>query len=336
MNMLGYAVIGTGWITQSFIDGARLDGGMKPEGVYSRSAERGAAFALQNGIQTVYTDLDALARSDIPAVYIASPNSCHARHTETMLKAGKSVICEKPITVTPRELDYLQGLAEKNNAVYVEAIMHMFNPVREALRAAMGKIGRITSAQLDFSQLSSKYPAYKSGALPNIFNPKMATGCLEDLGIYCVYPALDYFGVPKKISGSSYFMESGADGCGNATFEYDNAHVTLTYSKLGQSRAGSQIFGDEGTIVIGSLSQLTDIKTVFNDGSEETLIGEVEKPVLMGYEATGFRRIIENRAENAAFYDELRDMAMKTSLAMERIRKSAGIGFDYSELVKGR
>lgn len=39
----------------------------------------------------------------------------------------------------------------------------------------------------------------------------MATGSLMDLGIYCVYPAVDLFGEPKTVSAVSSFLESGAD-----------------------------------------------------------------------------------------------------------------------------
>ena len=332
--MVKYAVIGTSWITQSFIDGAKLSGAMQLSGVCSRDENRGRAFAEKNGAQTVFTSVEALAESDVEAVYIASPNAFHARQTELMLSAGKHVICEKPVTVTPAELEYLQGVAEKNGLVYVEAIMYMFNPVRDVLRNALSKIGVITSANLDFSQLSSKYHAFRRGELPNIFNPEMATGCLEDLGIYCVYPALDLFGKPAQIKASASFMSSGADGSGGALFKYDGLSVNLTYSKLGQSRSPSQIFGDEGTILIDSVSQLTGIKTVFSDGSEEILCGEVPKAQLMGFEAERFADIIENREKNKDFYALLQKSALATSRAMEEIRTQAGIKFVYKPLTE--
>ena len=331
--MLKYAVIGTSWITQSFIDGAKLDNKMQLSAVYSRSEEKGREFALRNGVDRVFTSLEELAGSDVDAVYIASPNSFHATQSEIMLNAGKHVLCEKPITVTPDELVYLQNLAKKNTVIYAEAIMHMYNPARGLLAKAMERIGRITSAHFDFSQLSSKYPAYKNGELPNIFNPVFATGCLEDLGIYCVYPAVDYFGMPKEISALSYFLESGADGCGSAALRYDDKHVTLTYSKLGQNRLGSQIFGDAGTITIGSISQFTDINIVFNDGTSEKIIGDVPKERLMGNEASLFADIVADPDGYSDFYNELCDTALKTSRIMAEIRKHAGIRFDeYKEI----
>ena len=327
--MVKYAVIGTSWITQSFIDGAKISGRLSLEGVCSRDENRGRVFAEKNGAQKVFTSVEELAKSDIDAVYIASPNACHAKQSRTMLEAGKHVLCEKPITITPAELEFLQNLAEKNSLVYAEAIMYMFNPMRDVLRNAVEKIGRVSSANFDFSQLSSKYPEYKSGGLPNVFNPQMATGCLEDLGIYCVYPALDLFGQPDDIKASASFMATGADGSGGALLKYDGISVNLTYSKLGQSRGCSQIFGDEGTVVVDSISKLTDMKIVFNDGSEEPLCGDVPKEQLMGFEADGFADIIENREKNKDFYNLLLKSALATSRAMEKIRSQADIKFGY-------
>ena len=71
----------------------------------------------------------------------------------------------------------------------------MHSPLKNKVKNALEKIGNITSAHFDFSQLSSKYKALVNGENPNIFNPEMKTGCLRDLGIYCFYPAVDFFGL---------------------------------------------------------------------------------------------------------------------------------------------
>lgn len=327
--MIKYAVIGTGWITQAFIDGA-AQADLCLTGVYSRSYERGLAMAQANGCDTVFTDLDSLAASDADAVYIASPNHLHSRHTLQMLAAGKHVICEKPITVEPRELAYLQDYAQKKGLIYIEAIMHMFNPVREVIRNAIDEIGIVTGAHFDFSQLSSKYPALKAGETPNIFNPQLATGSLMDLGVYCVYPALDYFGDPRSTSASAHFISTGADSAGSAFFDYADKSVTLTYSKLGQDRVGSQIFGDMGTIVIGSISKLTDVRMINNDGSERLLSGDIEKDALMGNEARALCDFIANPSDER--YIRARELALRVSCKMREIRTLAGIKFPYTAI----
>ncbi len=320
-----YGVIGTGWIAKSFIDGARMLCDAEFAAVYSRTAESGSKFASENDIPGVFTDIGEFANGDFEAVYIASPNRLHFEQSKLMLKNGKHVICEKPITVEPEELEELQALANQNGLIYIEAIMYMFNPARDLLKNAIGKIGRITSVHFDFSQLSSKYPAYLAGSLPNIFNPALATGCLMDLGIYCVYPALDLFGLPEKITACAHFMESGADGSGNSAFLYPDKLVNLTYSKLGQDRLGSQIFGDEGTITIESISKLVNMKLVDNKGNVTEIIGDVEKEKIMGYEAEAFEGFISNPDD--PYYSVVCERALQVSRAMKEIRNLSGIKF---------
>ncbi len=320
-----YGVIGTGWIAKSFIDGAREACGSDFTAVYSRTTESGRKFAEENKIEKVYTDINEFASGDFDAVYIASPNRLHYEQSKLMLESGKHVICEKPITVEPEELEELQALADKKGLIYVEAIMYMFNPARELLKDALGKIGRITSVHFDFSQLSSKYPAYQRGELPNIFNPALATGCLMDLGIYCVYPALDLFGMPEKITACAHFMESGADGSGTAGLLYPDKLITFTYSKLGQDRSGSQIFGDEGTIKIESISKLINMTLVANNGDTQEVIGDVPKEKIMGYEALGFERFIAD--PNDEYYRTTRQRALQVSQIMKQIRDICGIKF---------
>ncbi len=321
-----YGVIGTGWIAKSFIDGARMLCNSDFVAVYSRTVESGNKFAESNNIGKVFTDINEFAKGDFEAVYIASPNRLHYEQSKLMLENGKHVICEKPITVEPEELEELQALAKDKGLIYCEAIMYMFNPARDLLKNALGKIGKITSAHFDFSQLSSKYPAYKRGELPNIFNPALATGCLMDLGIYCVYPALDLFGMPEKITACAHFMDSGADGSGSASLVYPDKLINFTYSKLGQDRLGSQIFGDEGTIKIESISKLTNINLVPNSLDTQEIIGDVEKERLMGYEAVGFERFIANPSDE--HYLVTSERALQVSRVMKQIRELSGIEFN--------
>lgn len=298
--MIKFGVIGSGWIAEEFVKGAALVDGFVFSAMYSRTFEKGKAFADKFGGVPVYTDLNDFAKSDIDAVYIASPNFLHYSQSKLMLENGKHVLCEKPITITPEEFIELDSLARENNLVYTEAIMMLHLPQRNIIKEKLKSIGKISTAHFDFSQLSSKYPALLRGENPNIFNPKMKTGCLRDLGIYCFYPALDFFGEPQKVISSAGFLSTGADGYGTAILDYVDKQITLTYSKIGQDQCGSQIVGDRGTMKIGSISKLTDVKIIYNDGTEEQLVGEVEKHILMSCEAKDFNDYICKRNNGQA------------------------------------
>ncbi len=318
--MIKYSVIGTSWITKSFIEGANLYEDLSLDGVYSRSFEKGRAFAEETGAKRVFTDINDLVSSDTDLVYVASPNVCHYEQCKTLLLNGKHIICEKPITITEREFKELCNIAKENNLVYFEAIMYMHTPLRQVLKDAVSKIGNIRSATIDFSQLSSKYQALKNGELPNIFNPEMKTGALNDLGIYCVYPVIDLFGMPEKITPVQHFLHTGADGSGSAVFEYADKLVTITYSKVGQSRSPSQVMGDLGTVTIDSISKLDGIKLYNNEGEETLLNAETDKKYLMGNEARSAIDFILKREETENFLEECQLMNEKVLLCMEKMR----------------
>lgn len=319
--MIKYGVIGSGWIAEEFIKGANLVDGLVFSAMYSRKFEKGKAFAEKFADVPVYTDINDFAKSDIDAVYIASPNSLHYSQSKLMLENGKHVLCEKPITVLPEEFVELSELAGSKGLVYTEAIMMLHLPQRKIIKEKLKSLGKISTAHFDFSQLSSKYSALIRGENPNIFNPEMKTGCLRDLGIYCFYPALDFFGKPEKIISSAGFLSTGADGYGSAILDYADKQVTLTYSKIGQDFSGSQIIGDKGTMTIGSVSKLTDIVIHYNDGSTEKVYSDVEKHILMSAEAKDFSDYILGKKTEA----EINSIILSVLNAMNTVIKQCNI-----------
>lgn len=323
--MLRFGVIGTSWITRSFISGALLTGQMQPVAVCSRDETRGAAFAADFGDLTVFTSPEAMADSGIiDAVYIASPNSLHAAQSRIFLSRGISVLCEKPITVMPDELEELNTLADQNGAIFLEALIGVHLPQRKRMHEAVAKLGRVSLARFDFSQLSSKYPALQAGELPNIFNPRFATGGLMDLGIYCVFPAVDLFGMPNRIAASAGFLSTGADGFGCGVLSYPDKEVHITYSKIGQSAVGSEIIGDNGTLVIPSISQLTHMRLIKNDGTVETVSEAMDRPTQMSFEAADFARYVSG---DTTGYEADRQLSLQISRVMYEMRQQAGITF---------
>ncbi len=330
-STISYATVGTGWITEAFIRGAMQVEGLELRAVYSRSMDKAEAFAKQYEGVDAYDNLADLAASDVEAVYIASPNSLHYEQSRLFLENGKHVICEKPITVTPEQLFELQKLAEANDVVYMEAIMMLHQPQRKLLRDAMQRIGNISAARFDYSQLSSKYESFRNGENPNIFNPDFAAGCLMDMGIYCVYPAIDLFGTPQKIHAVAGILENGIDGFINAIYQYEDISVGISSSKIGQGRIGSEILGDLGTIVIDEIWHLAKMRIHWKDGTIEEIFGSVAKDDLMAAEAQSFWRYITEREESAAEYAYAKKLSLAVSHTMSQMRHMTGATFAEDE-----
>ena len=324
--MRRYVTIGRSWITDAFIEGAARTGKWELYGVYSRSRQDGEAFAARHGVFRVYPSIAEVAADDrVDGVYVASPNVCHVAQCRELLQAGKHVLCEKPLAAHAADVRELQQLAAERGVVYLEAIMYMHTPARDILRDAVARTGRVSVARLDFCQRSSKYDAYRAGSLPNIFNPAMETGALMDLGVYCVYPAVDLFGPPQEVVALATLLESGADGAGSALLRYPDKQVVLTYSKTAESGIHSEFAGDAGTVTVGSISKVADIAFVPTGGTPQTLAGDEERAVLMGHEAENWYRFIEDPAD--PLYARCRETALWTAEVMETIRQKAGIRF---------
>ena len=326
--MLRFGTVGTSWITDSYIEGALDSGLWTLTAVYSRSEETGRAFGAKYGVSTVFTDVRAMAQSDlIDAVYIASPNKLHAEHVRVFLENGKHVICEKPLFAHAADVQALQALAEERGLVYLEAIMFMHLPQRRLLEQALEKIGAIHMAKIDFCQRSSKYDAYLAGSLPNIFNPALETGALMDLGVYCIYPTLYLFGLPEQSQITAQLLGSGADGSGIIAMQYPDKLVNLVYSKIGQAAANTDFQGDLGTVSVESISRLANIEIIYNDGTREAVCGEEPKYKLMGWEAKDFYRFITEPEASSEAYAQCAALAYMVSKYMEQLRRSGGIRF---------
>ena len=324
--MIRLGTVGTGWICKAFLDAAAVTGQYTLKTVCSRSMERAKAFQAETGAERATDSLSELAESpDIDAVYIATPNVCHYEQAKQMLLHGKHVLCEKPMTVTLAEYEELQTIAEEKHLVYMEAMMSRHIPARQVLHHAVEQVGRLSLARIDFCQRSSRLDSFRRGEHQNIFDPALCTGTLMDLGVYCVYAALDLFGMPEKITADASFLESGADGGGCAVFRYPDFLAVLTYSKTGQTALGSEIVGENGTVTVGLISQYTDI-ALHQNGETKKLFGAPNRTEIMSGEAVAFADFIENPAPDREYAAVMR-LCREARVCMDAIRTGAGITF---------
>ena len=320
------ATIGTSWITESFIASSRYVENISIYAVYSRSEEKAKEFAQKNKVEKYYFSLEKmLSDENIDAVYIASPNSKHYEQAKMCLLSGKHVICEKPMVVTCEQLKEIYEIADSRNLILLEAMKSMHSDGLEVIKNSIADLGEIRTASIDFSQHSSKYASYKRGENPNIFNPEMCTGALMDLGVYCVYFALEIFGEPVKVISHSDFLESGADCTGTLIFVYDDKTVTITYSKTANGFLGSRILGYNGAITVNSVSKLTGINRYYNDGKIQELFPVIDENIVMSKEIEAFRNFVDGK--NREYYDYCKQMAFVSCRIIESIRKDNSFSF---------
>ena len=252
-------------------------------------------------------------------VYIASPNSLHASQALAALDAGKHVIVEKPLVATAMEFEKLDEALRKKPSLYLfEAARHVYEHNFQVVDQFTHH-HPIDGATLTYMKYSSKYDAFLAGKLPNVFNPEFAGGALMDLGIYLVYDAVAWFGVPDNAVYLPHFLKSGVDGDGVARLDYDQFAVTLITGKTTNSFLPSEIYSGKQTLTMDNAAELETIKLDDQVLSTEKLANPMEA------EAAYFAKAITGHDRNA--FDKAWQLAKEVHQVMSILRTSANLDF---------
>ncbi len=140
------------------------------------------AFAERHQIPRAHAGYDALiADPQVDAVYVATPHTLHLAHSAAALRAGKAVLCEKPLTTSLTECEALVDIARRSGSYLMEGMWTYFLPAIQVARrwVAEGRIGRIRHIKADFG-----YPLLPFDATRREYDATLAGGCLLEMGIY--------------------------------------------------------------------------------------------------------------------------------------------------------
>jgi predicted dehydrogenase len=255
MNKLRLGVVGTNFITDWVIAGARQEKRLELTAVCSRTQETADAFAARHHIPHTFTSLDDMAQSPlIDAVYIASPNFLHASQSILCMRNGKHVLCEKPLASNAAEAREMIEASRRYNVTLMEAMKPTLTPNFLAVRDNLERIGTVRRYFSGFCQYSSRYDKYKEGVILNAFRPEYSNGAMMDIGIYTVYPMVVLFGRPQRIDASGILLSSGVDGQGAVNFLYEGMNATVIYSKIANSALPTEIQGEKGNITLDRIN----------------------------------------------------------------------------------
>ncbi|MBP2000753.1 putative dehydrogenase [Paenibacillus shirakamiensis] len=325
--MIRFGIVGTNWITERFVQGAVETDQFILSAIYSRTEEKGKAFAAKyNSAPQVFTDLEAMVSGDlVDAVYIASPNSYHAEQAMLCMKHGKHVLCEKPMATNTRELDQMIQTAKAHDVVLMEALKSTLMPNFCVIRDNLYKLDRVRRYFASYGQYSSRYDAFKQGTVLNAFNPAFSNGSLMDLGIYCIYPLVALFGEPLTVQASGVMLPSGVDGEGSVLMKYEEMEAVIMHSKISDSYLQAEIQGENGTMVIDKINQPYDVKIHYRDGTIENLT-RPQMHESMYYEAKEFIQLIQSGQHESA----INSLATSRSVSniMEQARQQIGLRYN--------
>jgi D-xylose 1-dehydrogenase (NADP+, D-xylono-1,5-lactone-forming) len=244
---LTLGILSTARINGKLMAGARGTDGVEIAAVASRSPAAAEAYAREHGIPRAHGSYEALlADPGIDAVYIPLPNALHVPWTINALRAGKHVLCEKPLSPHADAVTEAFAVAEQEGRILSEAFMYRHHPQTRRLAELVreGAIGRLRMISACFSFFTD-----------DLTNVRMSTtlegGGLMDVGCYCVNAVRLLAGEPTRVGAEQALGGDGVDVAFTGTMRF--ADEVLAHFDAGLAlapRYGLEVVGEAGALYL--------------------------------------------------------------------------------------
>ena len=270
LDPVRWGVLSTARIGAAIIEGARQSSTVDVVAVASRDAAGAEAFAQLHGIARAHASYDELlADPEVEAVYIPLPNSMHVDWTLRALRAGKHVLCEKPMDRRPSRVAEAFDVAEASGLVLSEAFMWRHNPQVACVRELIddGAIGDVRLVRACFS-----FALAGDGDVR--LDPALDGGALMDVGCYCVSGARMVAGrEPVSVSAEAVMGPTGVDLRLAAILRFDaDLLATIDCGFDLPARDELEIVGSEGRLLLDDPWHGRRPQIVFERGSEREIV----------------------------------------------------------------
>ena len=312
-----WGILSTGHISGKFTRALRTLPEAEISAVASRDTGTAKKFAEKYGIPKAYGSYSALANDDeIDVIYIGTPHTFHLENSVMCMRAGKSVLCEKALTINAREAEEMISVAREENVFLMEAMTTRHVPLIKKIQnwIKSGKIGEPRMVNASRCLRREFKPSARQ------LNPKLGGGSLLDLGIYVIsFASMIFEKPPESVFGYGHIGEFGSDEQGAALLKYDKGEIANLSFAL-RTNAGNEayVYGTEGYIKIDEVFAVPTKATLFINEKEVEVI---EEPIIeegLIYEAKEVMRCIEEGLKESPY------MPLKESLQimqiMDRIR----------------
>jgi len=269
----GWGILSTGHIASVLAkDLALLPEEAELVAVGSRSGDKAEAFAAEYGFRRSHGSYAELAADpDVDVVYIASPHNDHLPSAKLCLEAGKAVLVEKPLTVSPEESEELVALARSRGVFLMEAMWTRTHPLirRAAEIVASGELGEVRHVDAHFGF------AFDGPDSHRLLDPAQAGGAILDAGVYPVHAVDLFLGEPDGVQGYGTRASTGVDDHAAALLTYDataergaaTASVMTTLRAALPNRLAVYCTG--GRVMVDDFFLRPASVTVHRDGQDE-------------------------------------------------------------------
>ncbi len=257
MDKIGVGIIGAGAIGYQHIQEYQTSGHATVLGLVTRTEAHAKLAAKKFEIDSWYTDYhDLLKRKDIDAVSICTPNYLHAQMVIDAAKAGKHILCEKPLATSLAEIDAMITATQEAQVFLMNPSHQRFVPVLKNIKSALDLLGTITFVHYRFAH-QGPYKSWNALSEEKWFYDaeKSGGGVLLDLGPHALDLLDWFFGEAAVVQGALLSTFEKPTTC------EDTAVLLLKFksgiiAELDTSWASNpefnefQIYGTNGTIKV--------------------------------------------------------------------------------------
>jgi D-xylose 1-dehydrogenase (NADP+, D-xylono-1,5-lactone-forming) len=242
-----WGVMSTARINEMFLSGASQAAGVDVVAVASRDTRGAERYAHEHSIPRAHGSYEELlADPEVEVVYISLPNSLHLPWTIRALRAGKHVLCEKPLGRDATEVGAAFDVAEQEGRVLMEGFMYRHNPQtrRVVELIAQGAIGRLRLVRAEFSFFTDDVANVR-------MRRELAGGALMDVGCYCVSAARLLAGEPERVSAEQVLGGDGVDVVFTGTLRMPDDVLALFDAGLALApRDALEVVGEQGALFL--------------------------------------------------------------------------------------
>lgn len=231
--------------------------------VYGRNKAKATSFAAAHGA-VAYDDYDEmLAAQDVDGIYIATPHTSHLDYAVRAMKAGKPVLCEKPVAVCESEVQALIDTSNDCNVYFCEAMWTWFSDVALTVKkwVLSGEIGGVKNVVINYA-----FPGLMMSKNSRVLTPSTAGGALLDIGIYPITYCYNLFGYPDKIECDGV-IKNGIDVKETVVLHYGEMKCTLNMA-LDVLKENCVIEGENGKITMGFFHMASKATLKNKDGKK--------------------------------------------------------------------
>lgn len=248
MSTLRWGLLSTARINRLIIPALRASARSELTTVASRSIEKCLAYAAEWEIPRTHGSYDTLlADPEIDVVYIGLPNSLHVEWTVRALEAGKHVLCEKPLALTPEDVDRVADAARRTGRAAAEAFMYRHHPLTQTVAEIVrsGRLGEIRGYKGAFT-----FPLTRERDVR--LDPALGGGSLWDVGCYPVSYTCFLTGEPPvEVFGWQQTAPTGIDLEFAGTMRFRDGSVGQFDSGfVGPFRAEMEVIGRDAALKI--------------------------------------------------------------------------------------